>query len=504
MTGPERTFDVRIWAVQTRRGQRATSHRVRWLVGGHLFTESFATRKLADSFRAGLVSASSSGEPFDQRTGRPQAETTADRTKRTWVDVAREFIDDRWPDFAPRHRKSTVEGLVTLTCALTESSRGGPDSAVVRAALTHWEFNPAARARREDPAPEYVEALAWLHEQSLFLTRVAEPDGMRAALRAIGLKLDGTKAAAATTVRKRAALSAVLNFAVESRYLTHNPLRDVRRKRQLVDDVVDPRVVVNPDQARRLLASIKEIAPDLHAYFATLYYAAARPAEARNLRPSDLHLPERGWGRLTLAGSYQEPGAAWTDNGARGEERQLKHRPRKAVRLVPAHPTLVTALRDHLTAYETAPRERLFVARTGRGGKVLDPPSTDPVGASRIYRIWSQARAAALTPEQAASPLAARPYDLRHAAVSTWLAAGVAPTQVAEWAGHGVDVLLRVYAKCLDNSEPAALARIDAVFNKPEPSAVSTISRNAARGRMAASPPPRRPSPPGSAGLGLF
>jgi hypothetical protein len=33
--------------------------------------------------------------------------------------------------------------------------------------------------------------------------------------------------------------------------------------------------------------------------------------------------------------------------------------------------------------------------------------------------------------------------------VSTWLNGGVAPTQVAEWAGHSVTVLLRVYAKCI-------------------------------------------------------
>jgi hypothetical protein len=48
-----------------------------------------------------------------------------------------------------------------------------------------------------------------------------------------------------------------------------------------------------------------------------------------------------------------------------------------------------------------------------------------------------------------------------HAAVSTWLKRGRALTQVAEWAGHSVDVLLRVSAKCLDGAELAALRRID-------------------------------------------
>jgi len=73
----------------------------------------------------------------------------------------------------------------------------------------------------------------------------------------------------------------------------------------------------------------------------------------------------------------------------------------------------------------------------------------DDLSDSTYGRAWQKAREKALTPEEAASPLARRPYDLRHAAVSTWLNGGVPPTQVAEWAGHSVAVLLRVYAKCI-------------------------------------------------------
>ena len=66
--------------------------------------------------------------------------------------------------------------------------------------------------------------------------------------------------------------------------------------------------------------------------------------------------------------------------------------------------------------------------------------------------------------EEFASPLARRPYDLRHAAVSTWLNAGVPATQVAEWAGHSVAVLLQIYAKCLAGQEELARTRIDATL----------------------------------------
>jgi integrase len=77
-----------------------------------------------------------------------------------------------------------------------------------------------------------------------------------------------------------------------------------------------------------------------------------------------------------------------------------------------------------------------------------------------INRVWRWTRAAVFTPEAAASPLARTPYDLRHAAVSTWLNGGVPATQVAEWAGHSVEVLLKIYAKCLDGGSADMRQRI--------------------------------------------
>lgn len=66
-----------------------------------------------------------------------------------------------------------------------------------------------------------------------------------------------------------------------------------------------------------------------------------------------------------------------------------------------------------------------------------------------------------LTPAQVASPLAARPYDLRHAAVTLWLNGGVPAPEVAARVGHGVEILLRVYAGCIDGDESAVNSRID-------------------------------------------
>jgi integrase len=148
-----------------------------------------------------------------------------------------------------------------------------------------------------------------------------------------------------------------------------------------------------------------------------------------------------------------DTGKAWTDSGAQRDERQLKHRAVGETRRVPSPPELTALLHDHVKRCGADASGALF--RGERGGHL----------ASITYsRVWDRARKAALTKEQYDSPLARRPYDLRHAAVSTWLNGGVPATQVAEWAGHSVAVLLDVYAKCLEGQEERALQRVAEVL----------------------------------------
>jgi integrase len=107
-------------------------------------------------------------------------------------------------------------------------------------------------------------------------------------------------------------------------------------------------------------------------------------------------------------------------------------------------------LRAHIARYGHAGDGRLF--RSENGG-VLYPSA---------YRyVWQHARELALTPTQVASPLPRRPYDLRHGGVSLRLNAGVPATQVAEWAGHSVEVLLTIYAKCIEGRDQVWFDRID-------------------------------------------
>lgn len=74
------------------------------------------------------------------------------------------------------------------------------------------------------------------------------------------------------------------------------------------------------------------------------------------------------------------------------------------------------------------------------------------------------ARKLALSEGAHHSPLAQRPYDLRHAAVSMWLTGGVEPARVAEWAGHSVSVLYEVYGAFLDGGDGRARKQVQAAL----------------------------------------
>jgi integrase len=156
-----------------------------------------------------------------------------------------------------------------------------------------------------------------------------------------------------------------------------------------------------------------------------------------------------GWGRIVLAASASRAGTAWTDDGTARQERGLKHRADNETRTIPIPPELVRLLRAHIKRYGTTPDRRVF--QTARGGILQD---------SGYNEVSTEARKQTLTPAQYRSPLGRRPYDLRHAAVSLWLNSGVPATEVARRAGHGVVVLLKIYANCIDEQAHAANQRI--------------------------------------------
>lgn len=277
------------------------------------------------------------------------------------------------------------------------------------------------------------------------------------ALDACARKLDGTAAAPEYYRRRRRTLYGVLKFAVREKHLSANPLAGAEEpdwKAPEVSGAVDRRRVASPAQMRALLEAIGSIGrtqgPRLVALYGCMYYGMLRPSEAVSLVIDECTLPAHGWGLLEFSEIRSAAGRQWTDDGEVHESRSPKGGPRNAVRRVPIPPVLVELLRQHVELFGTATDGRLF--RTYRDGTYL--PST-------LWQVLRQARPGAFTTAQLASPLARRPYDFRHAGISWRLNAGTPATLVAEWAGHTVEVLLRIYAHCIDGDDERWFPRMD-------------------------------------------
>lgn len=443
------TYNVRIWKTDVYRGARVTTYKVRWTVDGHAFKKPFRNSAQAESFRADLVAAARKGGAFYYATGLPISMKHVDESM-SWYAFACEYADTKWPKAAATTRRTIAEALTAVTSQMFQNERGKPDGVQLRSALKRWAFNIS---RRDDPdRPAWAaDALHWANSHSRPVSALSDPTVLRKVLDGVAVRLDGTPRAPSVVSRWRKILNNAVEYAIERKILAVNPIPALRWKPPRTAHVVDRRRVANPNQVRALLDAVRERSPHLVAFYGCLYFAALRPEEAAGLAKPHLSLPAKGWGELHLARAKPHAGGEWTDSGDDRDDRPLKQRAVGETRVVPCPPELTAMLHEHLKNFGTAPDGRVFVGER----------STDHLPSLTVTRVWAQVRKTALSAQQSASPLAARPYDLRHAAVSTWLNAGIPATQVAEWAGHSVEVLLKIYAKCIEGDAARHRAKID-------------------------------------------
>lgn len=460
----ESTFDVSVWKIAMASNRRR-KHGVRWRTASKEHSDWFATKALAESFRTDLIRAQRAGDRFDVGTGLPVS-VRRRQSERSLLDVATSYVDHLWQSGAPPNtRRAAVMHLSAAVPVFVRRLGHAPARAELQRLLTSRLLPPPHRSLPLTGAE--LAGASWLRRASRPVGELAQGQEAAELLAALGRTAGGRQVASSTWDTRRSILHRALTFAVASGWLDVNPLTGRRLPLAGGAGAIDPRVVVNPAQARQLLASVTYVvAPTrsdhrdrgrrLHAFFCCLYYAGLRPSEAMGLRRNDCVLPAEGWGELQLARARPDiSGSHYRDQGD-DDNRPLKHRRAEAVRVVPIPPVLVAVLTAHLDEYGTTRDDRLF--RGVGGGGVPTSVYTD---------VWASARRFGLSPEQEASPLVRRPYDLRHAAVSTWLNAGVPPTEVAARAGHSVAVLLSVYAKCIDGERATYNARITALLNGP-------------------------------------
>jgi len=452
-----KTFQVRLWEIKTmppnpKTGKkRPRPYGARWITAGKEHSEWFATKTLAKAYLSKLQQAMNRGEAFDIESGLPESMYREEHSP-TLLGVAREYLNHAWPDLAPNSRGRLVDSLaVAVQAFLTDQPDAEP--AEVRRVLTAFLL-PVDGAKVELDAhlrqvADQVEGL------SRRVAELADAGAVAEVGRALKVNLDGSRAATNTVDTRKGALTQALSFAVDRGYLGDNPFSGLRLIKFGEVQAVDPRVVVNPVQASELLSAVTYARPrgrnaSWRPFFATLYYAGLRPGEARFLADVHCKLPDKGWGELVLPNSLGRSAARYSDDGQTYQVRSLKHRAAEHTRTVPIPPALVRILSEHIEHEGLGPDGRLFRGQDGR-----------PVSNASYTDVWRRARPLGLPPNLVRSVLAERPYDLRHAAVSAWIAAGVPLPDVAERAGHTVTMLAKVYARFVHGTRDIANRRIE-------------------------------------------
>lgn len=455
---PDTSYKVRFWKTTITKRLKGSSYKTRWTVDGKPFSETFPNRTQEESFRSALVTAARRGEAFDVTTGLPLSMVREKASTLSWFDFACSYVDAKWSRLAGNSRRNTAKSLALATEAMISTDRGRPDSALLRRALVGWAFNTNRRDVVPQPA-DVRQSLKWIASNTRPVADLANTELAQAVVDHLGKKVNGSPAAASTAERNRGPFVNAMEVAVLRGLLTANPTAGIKRKAVKPVRAIDKRRVANPVQARTLLIAVPDqgpSGPQLQAFFGALYFAGLRPEEAANLREANLELPWRKWnprvpwwaapadagGDLHLSRSAPSPGSAWSNSGKRRDDRPLKGRNEGDTRTVPCPPELTYLLCEHIAWFGTDAAGRLFWGI--RGGDLSE---------STYGHLWDRTRRAVFTADVYGSPLAQRPYDLRHAAVSTQLAAGVDPAQVAEWAGHSLAVLFAIYAKCMAGRE---------------------------------------------------
>jgi integrase len=463
--------------------KRKRTYEVRWRVTGRPkdCSETYKTHTLAKNRQSELRVAVSKGEKFHVETGLPASEYWQGAAKQAAADAAAqtavlsatcferftEFFDAKWPQLEPKSRAALSDALSTVTAAVVVDRDGAPDRRVLNHVLVKYVFNLNNRSKPL-PSAEYAQALAWIRAHSSPASDFTDDIAIRKALEAIKQQpTTGKKAARSTVARKRAGLHQAWEYLLEQKIIGTNPLDDPKWQRfakvSQRSNVVDRRVVANPRQIEALIDGCAEYGragEKLQAFFSLCYYAFMRPGEAMVLTEDCFTLPpepapgqkETEWGRIRFATSDPQPEDQWTDDARGDSEKSLKQREKDEDRDVPLHPNAVARVRRHIKRYNISPGGRMFTSLRGGG---------DTISKTTYAKVWRWVREHVLTRRQFKSKLVKRPYDLRHGGVSLLLNAGVPPTLIADWAGHGVDVLMKIYAKCIDGQEEMARRLIE-------------------------------------------
>jgi integrase len=458
---------------------RADQHRYLKRVSGRGMTKTAVTQNYVNRLRQDYLK----GWAFD-----PISKTFVDPARRSeQPDVGRPtvfaealgYMYRRWHELEPRSRQSIERALRRACLHLVLRGADGMPLEPPPAAVT-WlssAFSPpmdpstfpavrSASWNAEHPCE------AWFLDNSMPFEDVTAQDisALLDSYRTNQHGAHGREVSPATERRFMAELRPMWRDVVDRLELERNPWdRELLRKRgaagrgrNRISRVaqVDKDIVLNQDQVRTFAMCCAHYGRwdrRVICYTLLMGWAGLRPGEAAAVRISNLDLPSDGrWGWVTVDRTRRMGVTArWLDADEDPDEGPLKARSAGDARRAPLAPELVSLLRAHVSLFRHPATDLLFVDTEGTA---WDPDA-------HWEQVWIPTRAAMFPVSDKSvrgRKLAQlRRHDLRHAACSAWLNAGVSPKVAQQWSGHSqLSVFLDVYQGVVEGETEASIRRL--------------------------------------------
>jgi integrase len=164
-------------------------------------------------------------------------------------------------------------------------------------------------------------------------------------------------------------------------------------------------------------------------------FTGVRQAEGLGLTWADFELPKDGWGTMRVSAQLSRKKRG--EPAKRVPIKSARRRKSGREREVEIPPELIELLREHR-------KEALARGLYRQDGFVFSTAEGKPLYYRNALRDLGTAADRAGLNDGDVPQLST--HDLRHTAISRWIAAGLDPAQVARMAGDRVDVILEVYA----------------------------------------------------------
>jgi integrase len=354
----------------------------------------------------------------------PVQQATAAAPRYSVFDLTADYWHAHWPEMSPAQRAKVAGRLRTIRQVLVHGSPTAEALSYLAAVSFHGRTEPdkldeAVRVGRD-----------WLARHSLIVAELNHTT----LLPLYAVLVEGRTYGTARTYW--AVVRALVSWGCETGKLAGDPLRRLRLPRRTEAEEVDPDRIPSPDEVRRVAWACGLIGGQRHcALPLVLGDGGLRMGEAVALRRRDIEFTERGGAWVSVRTTVSRAPSQYAE-GQTTTERPTKGRTQVVTRRTYLSAETAAVLRTHMELFVgTGPEAFVFTGK--RGGRLCAD--------THLRTVWRPAVETAFPAGHRLAKL--RRHDLRHAAVTGWLRAGVPPKQCQKMGGwRSLKVMLDVYA----------------------------------------------------------